>query len=281
MGILDIRAGRSTRNSAGVPVIEIERLSKRFQVDTGEVLALSETDLRIEEGEFLCLLGPSGCGKSTLLRIVAGLTSATAGTVMINRHVVSGPGPERSMVFQDYALFPWMTVIENIEFALEARSVAPVERRRVALELLQAVGLAAFAQKYPHHLSGGMKQRVSIARALSVDPILLLMDEPFGALDAQTRYVMQQELLRIWRTYRKTVLFVTHSIDEALFLADRVLVMSARPGRIKAELRVPDERPRDMSAPEMNRLRKQALELLSDEIKRAMEIETETAAISD
>ena len=262
-------------------MIEIERLSKRFQVDTGEVLALSETDLRIEEGEFLCLLGPSGCGKSTLLRIVAGLTSATAGTVMINRHVVSGPGPERSMVFQDYALFPWMTVIENIEFALEARSVAPVERRRVALELLQAVGLAAFAQKYPHHLSGGMKQRVSIARALSVDPILLLMDEPFGALDAQTRYVMQQELLRIWRTYRKTVLFVTHSIDEALFLADRVLVMSARPGRIKAELRVPDERPRDMSAPEMNRLRKQALELLSDEIKRAMEIETETAAISD
>jgi NitT/TauT family transport system ATP-binding protein len=262
-------------------VIEIERLSKRFQVEGGEILALSDTDLRIEESEFLCLLGPSGCGKSTLLRIVAGLTAATTGSVAINGHRVAGPGPERSMVFQDYALFPWMTVIENIEFALEARAVGAAERRRIALELLQAVGLAAFAEKYPHHLSGGMKQRVSIARALSVDPVLLLMDEPFGALDAQTRFVMQQELLRIWRTYRKTVLFVTHSIDEALFLADRVLVMSARPGRIKAELRVPTERPRDLSAPDISRLRKQALELLSDEIRRAMEIETETAAIAD
>ncbi len=262
-------------------MIEIERLSKRFQVDSGEILALTDTDVRIEDGEFLCLLGPSGCGKSTLLRIVAGLTPATTGSVAINGRRVAGPGPERSMVFQDYALFPWMTVIHNIEFALEARGVLPVDRQKTALELLQAVGLAAFARKYPHHLSGGMKQRVSIARALSVDPVLLLMDEPFGALDAQTRYVMQQELLRIWRSYRKTVLFVTHSIDEALFLADRVLVMSARPGRIKAELRVPSERPRDISSPEIGQLRTQALDLLSDEIRRAMEIETETAAIAD
>ena len=262
-------------------LIEIERLSKQFKVDSGEVLALSNTDLRIEEGEFLCLLGPSGCGKSTLLRIVAGLTPATTGTVAINGSHVSGPGPDRSMVFQDYALFPWMTVRQNVEFALEARGVRPEHRQKTALELIQAVGLGAFADKYPHHLSGGMKQRVSIARALSVDPVLLLMDEPFGALDAQTRFVMQQELLRIWRSYRKTVLFVTHSIDEALFLADRVLVMSARPGRIKAELRVSSERPRDMSSPEIGRMRKEALDLLSDEIRRAMEIETETAAIAD
>ncbi len=262
-------------------MIQVEGLSKRFEVSGGEVLALADTDLAIEEGEFLCLLGPSGCGKSTLLRIVAGLTAASSGKVRIDGHVVSGPGPDRSMVFQDYALFPWMTVAENVEFGLEARGAGPAQRRQVARDLLQVVGLAAFTEKFPHHLSGGMKQRVSIARALAVDPILLLMDEPFGALDAQTRYVMQQELLRIWRTYRKTVLFVTHSIDEALFLADRVLVMSARPGHIKAELRVPGDRPRDMTGLEINRLRKEALDLLSDEIRRAMEIESETAAISE
>jgi NitT/TauT family transport system ATP-binding protein len=262
-------------------VIEIEGLSKRFQVGAGEVLALEDANLSIGEGEFLCLLGPSGCGKSTLLRIVAGLTPASEGEVRIDGHVVTGPGPDRSVVFQDYALFPWMTVAENVEFGLEARGIDAARRRQVSRDLLQAVGLGAFAEKYPHHLSGGMKQRVSIARALAVDPVLLLMDEPFGALDAQTRYVMQQELLRIWRTYRKTVLFVTHSIDEALFLADRVLVMSARPGRIKAELRVPGERPRDMASMEISRLRKEALELLSDEIRRAMELESETASISE
>lgn len=262
-------------------MIQVESLSKRFEVGGGEVLALADTDLSIEEGEFLCLLGPSGCGKSTLLRIVAGLTVASSGTVRIDARQVSMPGPDRSMVFQDYALFPWMTVAENVEFGLEARGADVARRQQVSRDLLQAVGLSAFAAKYPHHLSGGMKQRVSIARALAVDPVLLLMDEPFGALDAQTRFVMQQELLRVWRTYRKTVLFVTHSIDEALFLADRVLVMSARPGRIKAELRVTGERPRDMAGPEINRLRKEALNLLSDEIRRAMEIESATAAISE
>jgi NitT/TauT family transport system ATP-binding protein len=259
-------------------VIEIEALAKRYRVDAGEITALMDTSVRIQDGEFLCLLGPSGCGKSTLLRIVAGLMPASSGTVRIDGNVVSGPGPDRAVVFQDYALFPWMTVAQNVEFGLEARGIDAARRREVSRELLQAVGLAAFAEKYPHHLSGGMKQRVSIARALAVDPVLLLMDEPFGALDAQTRYVMQQELLRIWRTYRKTVLFVTHSIDEALFLADRVLVMSARPGRIKAELRVPGDRPRDMASPEIGQLRREALDLLSDEIRRAMEIETETAA---
>jgi NitT/TauT family transport system ATP-binding protein len=261
-------------------VIEIESLSKRFDAGAGEILALAEVDLRIAEGEFLCLLGPSGCGKSTLLRIVAGLATASAGEVRINGRRVNGPGPDRAVVFQDYALFPWMTVAQNVEFGLEARRVDAARRRQVARDLLQAVGLAPFAEKYPHHLSGGMKQRVSIARALAVEPELLLMDEPFGALDAQTRFVMQQELLRVWRVYRKTVIFVTHSIDEALYLADRVIVMTARPGRIKAELRVTEERPRDIGGAEVSRLRRQALELLSDEIRRAMEIESETAAVS-
>jgi NitT/TauT family transport system ATP-binding protein len=262
-------------------VIEIRGLSKRFDVDSGEITALADADLAIEEGEFLCLLGPSGCGKSTLLRIVAGLTPASGGSVAINGAPVAGPGPERAVVFQDYALFPWMTVEQNVEFGLEARGVPFERRRQASRELLQVVGLAPFAGKFPHHLSGGMKQRVSIARALAVDPVLLLMDEPFGALDAQTRFVMQQELLRIWSAYRKTVLFVTHSIDEALYLADRVIVMSARPGRIKAELRVGADRPRDMSSPEISRLRREALDLLSDEIRRAMELESETAATTD
>lgn len=262
-------------------MIEIEGLSKRFEVGGGEILALANTDLSINEGEFLCLLGPSGCGKSTLLRIVAGLTAASGGAVKIGGHQVFGPGPDRSMVFQDYALFPWMTVSQNVEFGLEARGIDAKRRSQVSRELLQAVGLTAFSEKFPHHLSGGMKQRVSIARALAVDPVLLLMDEPFGALDAQTRFVMQQELLRIWRAYRKTVLFVTHSIDEALYLADRVLVMSARPGKIKAQLKLNSDRPRDMGDPEIIALRKQALDLLSDEIRKAMEIESEAAAISE
>ncbi len=259
-------------------MIEIRGLSKRFPVDSGEIVALMDTDVTIEEGEFLCLLGPSGCGKSTLLRIVAGLTPASGGEVRIDGRPVVDPGPDRAVVFQDYALFPWMTVGRNVEFGLEARGVAPGRRRQVSGELLQAVGLAPFAEKFPHHLSGGMKQRVSIARALAVDPVLLLMDEPFGALDAQTRYVMQRELLRIWRTYKKTVLFVTHSIEEALYLGDRVLVMSARPGRIKAEIRVPSERPRDLGSHEISRLRREALDLLSDEIQRSMEQESQAAA---
>ncbi len=255
-------------------MVEIDALAKRYAVEDGEIVALSAITVAIDEGEFVCLLGPSGCGKSTLLKIVAGLIEPSGGTIRINGRAVAGPGPDRAVVFQDYALFPWMSVADNVEFGLAARGVEPARRRAVSSELLRAVGLADFADKYPHHLSGGMKQRVSIARALAVDPVLLLMDEPFGALDAQTRFVMQQELLRIWRAYKKTVLFVTHSIDEALYLADRVLVMTARPGRVKAEIRVTPERPRDISSPEFSRLRRQTLELLSEEIARSMEQES-------
>ena len=251
-------------------MVEIQALSKRYEVDDGEIVALSSTSLTIEEGEFVCLLGPSGCGKSTLLKIVAGLIEPTGGSIRINGRQVTGPGPDRAVVFQDYALFPWMTVADNVEFGLAARGVDTARRQAVSAELLKAVGLADFATKYPHHLSGGMKQRVSIARALAVEPVLLLMDEPFGALDAQTRYVMQQELLRIWSAYRKTVLFVTHSIDEALYLGDRVVIMTARPGRIKEDVRITQDRPRDISGIEFGKLRKQAMDLLSEEIVRSM-----------
>jgi NitT/TauT family transport system ATP-binding protein len=261
-------------------MVEIQALSKRYEVDDGEIVALSSISLTIAEGEFVCLLGPSGCGKSTLLKIVAGLVAPSGGSIRIAGAPISGPGPDRAVVFQDYALFPWMTVTDNVEFGLAARGVDAARRRTTSAELLRAVGLADFAAKYPHHLSGGMKQRVSIARALAVDPVLLLMDEPFGALDAQTRYVMQQELLRIWRAYRKTVLFVTHSIDEALYLADRVLIMTARPGRIKQDLRVSTARPRDITSAEFGVLRRQALDQLSDEIARSMAQETPAGVTS-
>jgi len=260
-------------------MVEIAALSKRYEVEGGEIVALAAITASIGEGEFVCLLGPSGCGKSTLLKIVAGLIRPSSGTITIDGRTVTGPGPDRAVVLQDYALFPWMTVADNVEFGLAARGVEPDKRHAVSAELLRAVGLHDFATKYPHHLSGGMKQRVSIARALAVDPVLLLMDEPFGALDAQTRFVMQQELLRIWRAYRKTVLFVTHSIDEALYLGDRVLVMTARPGAIKADIRVSHPRPRDIGSMEFAALRRQTLELLSDEIARSMEQEA-TAGVT-
>ena len=255
-------------------MVEIQTLSKRYEVDDGEIVALSSISLTIEEGEFVCLLGPSGCGKSTLLKIVAGLIEPTGGSIRIDGRQVARPGPDRAVVFQDYALFPWMTVADNVEFGLAARGVDAARRRATSAELLKAVGLGDFATKYPHHLSGGMKQRVSIARALAVEPVLLLMDEPFGALDAQTRYVMQQELLRIWSAYRKTVLFVTHSIDEALYLGDRVVIMTARPGRIKEDVLITQERPRDIAGAEFGALRKRAMDLLAEEIVRSMAQET-------
>ena len=256
----------------------IERVGKRYEADGGDVVALQDIQAAIGEGEFVCLLGPSGCGKSTLLRIIAGLIPASAGRVLIDGAPVQGCGPDRAFVFQDYALFPWMTVEQNVAFGLAARGATREEQRRKALELLKVVGLAEFAPKYPHHLSGGMKQRVSIARALAVEPRILLMDEPFGALDAQTRSVMQDELLRIWASYRKSVVFVTHSISEALLLADTVLLMTARPGRVKSTLQVDLPRPRDESAPRMIELRKRVLAELSEEIARSMQQQAEDAS---
>jgi len=254
-------------------MVIIKGLSKRYVTNDADILALSEIDLTVGEGEFVSLLGPSGCGKSTLLKIVAGLLPATGGRIEIHGAAVTAPGPERAVVFQEYALFPWMTVEENVEFGLEARGVPAAERRRISAQLLDVVGLSDFIKKFPHHLSGGMKQRVSIARALAVDPQILLMDEPFGALDAQTRSVMQEELLRIWRLYRKTVIFVTHSIDESIYLSDRIVLMTARPGRIKAIIDVADERPRDLTTPAMAQLQRQVRSILSEEINRAAALE--------
>jgi NitT/TauT family transport system ATP-binding protein len=209
-----------------------------------EVLALDGIDLVVRDEEFVCLLGPSGCGKTTLLKIIGGLIPWDRGEVLIDGLPVTGPGPDRGMVFQNFALLPWADVVTNIAFGLELRGVPKGERERVALDLVQAVGLSGFERHYPRHLSGGMQQRVGLARALAVDPKTLLMDEPFGAVDAQTRRILQEDLLRLYESNQKTVIFVTHSMDEAVRLGDRVVVLSPRPGRVHESVNVPLPRPR-------------------------------------
>ncbi|MDM7935175.1 MAG: ABC transporter ATP-binding protein [Methanothrix sp.] len=241
-------------------------MGKVFLADGREMEVLRDINLSISENEFVCFVGPSGCGKTTLLRIIAGLEDPTTGTVTLSGEPIMGPGPERGMVFQEYSLFPWRTVLDNVAFGLELKGVPSEERRGRAREYLRMVGLERFEARYPHELSGGMKQRVAIARALVNDPRALLMDEPFGALDAQTRNVMQSELLRIWEERRKTVVFVTHSVDEAIYLADRIVIMSARPGRIKDVIEVDLPRPRKRTSIEVNQIRDRILSDLRSEI---------------
>jgi NitT/TauT family transport system ATP-binding protein len=211
------------------------------------------------DGEFVCVLGPSGCGKTTLLRIIAGLEEPTSGKILLKNKEITGPGSDRGMVFQEFGLFPWRSVRKNIEFGLEIRKIPKEERKAISDRYIDLVGLKGFETSHPNELSGGMKQRVGIARALANDPAILLMDEPFGALDAQTRNLMQKELLRIWSEMKKTVVFITHSVDEAVFVADRVVVMSARPGKIKSIFNVEWERPRDRAGVEFASLRKKIL----------------------
>ena len=226
-------------------LIAIEGVTKRYLTTSGPVEALRDVSLAVGESEFCTLIGPSGCGKSTLLGMLGGLVMPDAGRLLIDGEPIKGPDPRRvATVFQDPGLFPWRTALENVELGLELQGVAAARRRRVAEELLGPLGLAGFAGKYPRELSGGMKQRVAIGRALAIDAKILLMDEPFGALDALTREKMNAELQRIWLASRKTVVLITHSIDEAVFLGDRVIVMSARPGRIIRELEVNLPRPR-------------------------------------
>ncbi len=218
-----------------------------------QVVAIDEFNLQVREKEFVSILGPSGCGKSTFLLLVAGLEKATRGRIMIDGHSVNGPDPKRAIVFQEYLLFPWKTVRGNVEFGPEVRGVAKTKRRDISAKYIDLVGLNKFENRYPHELSGGMKQRVAIARALANEPKVMLMDEPFGALDALTRELLQQELLRIWQETKCTVLFVTHSIGEAIYLSDRVVVMSRRPGRIMATLTIDIPRPRtraDLTTPQ-------------------------------
>jgi len=233
------------------------------------VKALQSFDLDVYEGEFLSIVGPSGCGKSTFLNVLLGLLRPESGDVRLRDQAITGPGTDRAMVFQEFGLLPWRTVQHNVELGLELKGVPADARRATSQRFIEMVGLAGFESHYPHELSGGMKQRVGLARALATDPEVLLMDEPFAALDAQTRDLMQAELLRVWREARKTVLFVTHQIDEAIYLSDRVMVMSKRPGRAKKIFAIPLPRPREYEmrvTPEFNELKLEIWNTLKDEI---------------
>ncbi|ERS00500.1 NitT/TauT family transport system ATP-binding protein [Marinobacter nauticus] len=261
------------RAKAAKPGAERGHISVRdvdivFETTTGPHAAVKNANLTVRPGEFICLLGPSGCGKSTLMNSIAGFVPPTSGEVTIDGALVTEPGPDRGMVFQQHSLFPWKTVKENVAFGPLMAGVGQNEANSVARTFLSLVGLAAFENAYPNTLSGGMQQRVGIARALANYPSVLLMDEPFGALDAQTRVMMQENLLEIWSEFRNTVVFVTHDIDEAVFLSDRIVVMSASPGRIIADIDVKLPRPREQSlltSPEFMALKRQCLDLIRQE----------------
>jgi len=246
----------------GLPILDIDAVSKSFRSGAGEIHALSGASLKIDKGEFICLIGASGCGKSTLLRLIGGFEAPSAGNVKMWDAPVAGPGPDRGMVFQDYALFPWLTVRGNIGFGPKARGLGRKEVRAASDRFIDMVGLTKFADAYPHQLSGGMRQRVAIARVLANDAQVILMDEPFGALDAMTRERLQEELLELWQRTKLTVIFVTHAIEEAILLADRVVVMTPGPGRIESDNRVALPRPRDVASPEFNAIRRELSQLL-------------------
>lgn len=257
---------------APTPKIRVAGLQKVFESPRGPIVALKDFSLEVAEGEFLCIVGPSGCGKSTFLRILAGLLPASSGTIAVNRGRDSAQ-PLANVVFQDHAIFPWKTVIDNVAFGLEMRGIPKRERREIAQDWIERVGLKGFDNSFPHQLSGGMKQRVGIARALANDPEVLLMDEPLGALDAQTRTVLQEELLQLWEQQRKTVVYITHSIEEAVLLGDRVILMTAHPGTKKATFDVPLSRPRnlhDTSTAQFGELSYAIWEALRDEVRAAM-----------
>jgi len=248
--------------------IQVRGVEKTFAVGAQKIVALQNIDLDIRKGEFVCLLGPSGCGKSTLLNAVAGFQPPTKGTVTVDGRIITEPGPDRGMVFQEYALFPWMTVAQNVAFGLEIKGMSKAEIAERVEWLLQKLHLQDFRNRFPKDLSGGMRQRVAIARVLALDSPILLMDEPFGALDALTRRTLQDELLRIWEEVGKTILFVTHSIEESIYLADRIIVMTYRPGTIKRDVLVDMPRPRDGSAPEFNRLKRELSQMVMEEQQR-------------
>ncbi|MDY6964556.1 MAG: ABC transporter ATP-binding protein [Halobacteriota archaeon] len=240
-----------------------DNLSKKYSGFT----AIEDLSFSVEDGEFVCIIGPSGCGKTTLLRMIAGLEKITTGDIILDGRRVSGPGNDRGFVFQEYTLFPWRTAQKNVEFGLEIQGIKKAERKIIASKYIDLVGLNGFEDRYPKELSGGMQQRVAIARALASNPEILLMDEPFGALDAQTRNLMQGELLRIWEKEHKTILFVTHSVDEAVFLADRVVVMTTTPGSVREIVEINIDRPRKRTDTEVNRIRDHLLSLLNVKYK--------------
>ncbi|RJF96758.1 ABC transporter ATP-binding protein [Noviherbaspirillum cavernae] len=253
-----------------LPAIDIKGVSKFFSIGGQTVQALREVNLSIKKGEFVCLIGASGCGKSTLLRIMAGFETASSGSVSMYGMPVTGPSPERGMVFQDYGLFPWLTVKENIGFGQRQRNLSKARLEELSAHYTDMVGLTKFANYYPGQLSGGMKQRVAIARVLANDCEVLLMDEPFGALDALTREKLQQDLLEIWERTKVTVVFVTHAVEEAVMLSDRVVVMTAGPGRIEEDIKLDLARPRDITAIEFNKVRRDITQYLSSHVSRKM-----------
>jgi NitT/TauT family transport system ATP-binding protein len=262
--------------------IGFQQIRKEFVVrgegggPSGRFTALEDITLDVRPGEFLALVGPSGCGKSTLLDLLGGLTAPTSGRILLDGRPIEGPARDRGIVFQQYALFPWRTAAQNVEFGLDIAGLKAKQRREIARHYLDLVGLTAFADRYPHELSGGMKQRVAIARSLAYDPEVLLMDEPFAALDAQTRETLQGELLRIWRATGKTIIFITHGIDEAVVLGQRVAVMTSRPGRIKHVVEIPEalrnEAEDVRSLPEFGPVRHEVWSLLRDEVLKAQQL---------
>lgn len=245
--------------------IAIRHLGKIYKTDDTETVAIEDFSLDVKKGELISIVGPSGCGKTTLLRMIAGLLEPTTGEITIDGRKCEGPGPDRGMVFQDFALFPWRSVRKNIEFGLEIAKVPKEDRATKSDELLKMVGLEQFADSRIHELSGGMKQRVAIARALATSPEVLLMDEPFGALDAQTRNLMQENFVNILMKTDQTVVFITHSVDEAVYLSDRIVVLTKRPASIKSVFDIPWEWPRDRASPEFTALRKEILAELRSE----------------
>ena len=255
---------------AEIPILDIQGVGKTYVLNDSRIEALRDANLTVKKGEFVCLIGASGCGKSTLLRIVAGFEAPTAGQALMWGKPIAGPAPDRGMVFQDYGLFPWLTVRENIGFGPSSRGRPKAEVRETVERFIALIGLTRFADAYPHQLSGGMKQRVAIARVLANDAEVVLMDEPFGALDAMTRERLQDELLELWQRTGLTVLFVTHSIEEAIFLSDRVVVMEPGPGRIASAHQVELLRPRDVASPEFNEVRRElGVRLHSHHAKKA------------
>lgn len=267
----------SVAGACGKPIV-LEGVAKVYESRSGEpVEALKPMDLEIAAGEFLVIVGPSGCGKSTLLYMLAGFSEPTTGTIRVDGKPVTGPDIDRGMVFQSYALFPWLSVIGNVEFGLERKGVPRAERRRIAMQYLQTVGLQDFADKHVNELSGGMKQRVAIARAFATEPSVIFMDEPFGALDALTRRFLQKELLRLWQEHRKTIVFITHSVPEAVFLADRIVVMTARPGRIKSIIRIDLPHPRDSTSDQFRDVERRIYADLDEELAKTFALEGRSA----
>ncbi|MEC0145182.1 ABC transporter ATP-binding protein [Paenibacillus alginolyticus] len=256
-------------------LIEIKGVSKTFvQRLGGSYQALDNITLTIEKGEFVSLLGPSGCGKSTVLNLVAGFDTQSEGVIQVNGKKVTGAGADRVVVFQEHGLFPWLTVLDNVAFGLKQKGIGKKERYELAMEQIKAVHLSRFTDRYPHELSGGMKQRAAIARALAMDPEILLMDEPFAALDEQTRLILHKELEEIWMRTRKTILFITHNIRESVILSDRVFVMSTRPGTIKKEFAVKAARPRDSADTVLHHVENSIMDALADELEKVVREET-------